>query len=167
MTRERTHGTDSVFNAWLRSTPRIHGSGDGMVITDIDAVIHRYGYKIDGTMDRTQQYVMMIEVKNSEEAIRVKAKAQQDTLYKLHYGTCGFFNVGANAIRHFGVAYAVVPNDDPEECDALGQTMRWGRFDHSGKLNFRDVDITTLAKLINFDIHPDTLKPLDDSHEWN
>lgn len=159
---QRLHTAESGFGRWMRNHPELK-SGDGHVSSDLDYINHCY--KIDH--NRECQYLMYIEIKTHKSKL---SESQEDTLYlvnqfmrndkhtsgkrrKRHldnrpdkaWSTLLKKNI---TVRAFGIHILTFENNSPD--DSL-----WIKWDNT------IINTDILLQLIKFEIHPDTLKPMD------
>jgi hypothetical protein len=73
--------TETDFERWVRSNPNLDASGSGIVRFDLDMLLHRYKFLIDGKGDRNFQCMMFVEVKCF---LAEPTPAQTDTLSALN-----------------------------------------------------------------------------------
>jgi len=150
MTRSRRFGSDVPFMAWFRDNERLPSNGRdcGIAATDVDLYVHRFLCRVGSEGTRDAQGIMMIEVKTREGEV---GDSQRDTLWKIHVMSVGFNE--QICVRHFGVSVLRMVGVDPSDTEMLG----WGRFDRTGKLNYKSIDVDMLERLVRFEVDPDNL----------
>lgn len=159
MTRVRMYGSDPPILAWIRrqdielpsSSPVI-----GVSVTDVDFFIHRYKSAVDSQGTREVQTMMMIEAKSRNGEVPF---AQLDTLVKVNEFLSGEVTYRGQIVRGFGVGVLYLSGTDPDDSEQI----KWGRFVErpmSGRvLTKRTITKEQFIKLLQFEIHPDTLSP--------
>lgn len=74
--------TETAFNRWIRNNHRLDAVREGLVVFDIDILLHRYKVMVeDGKGTRDIQCMMFVEVKTH--GARMTA-AQEDTLFQFN-----------------------------------------------------------------------------------
>lgn len=156
MARDRIYGSDTPFCEWMRACTELPSYSDtcGFVATDNDVTIHRYLTPVDALGTREVQSLMHIEVKTRGGPVH---DSQKDTLFKKHccMNRPRALRVKGQLVRSFGVSFLFMDNTSPDN----SVVMEWGRFDRTGQIFCRGIDVATLVALLRFDIHPDTLTP--------
>lgn len=71
------HTGETEFERWVRNNPLLDSRDIGLVRYDLDMLLHRYKFLVDGRGERVIQCMMFIEVKSHN---AIPDKAQQDTL---------------------------------------------------------------------------------------
>jgi len=164
MVRDRVFGEDKPFLGWMRKCPDLPESGCdfGWVQTDCDTVMHRYKFHVDSEGSREVQALMLLEIKtrNGE-----PSPSQKDTLFKVHQFR-GWRVINESGTRskiwHAGVSIVSLSGTTPEDSERIS----WGRFADDAEIrwdripiNWREIDIYTLVRLLRFDIDPDDFSP--------
>jgi hypothetical protein len=153
--RRRDYGQDLPFCNWLRThegLPSI-SSEIGFVATDVDLAIHRYLTLVDGVGTREFQLMMQLEVKTRSGQL---GNSQRDTLYKQHCCSHRQVQFPGQWIHHFGVTVLMMDGTMPND----STLMHWGRFNHFGRVNWREVELAKLVKLLRFDADPDSFRQI-------
>lgn len=159
MTSHRRDGQEDPrsFNAWTRRNP-ILDSKRGFTWCDLDVVWHQYAVTTRGVLDRSIQNIMVIETKSNGAPLR---NCQRDTLRFLHH--------------HYGGRKDRFPSCENLK-DSRGRVVRvryWGIYllEFSGhgpsdsewiKWNGRVITVDQLLLLLQFKIHPETLRERDE-----
>src|SRR4249920_3672581 len=68
---------EQPVDAWIRNHPELDSRRDGIVISDSDKWVHRYGVRVKGELNRDVQYIMLVEIKTFA---RRENGSQADTL---------------------------------------------------------------------------------------
>ena len=159
MNRQRIFGQDKDFCDWLREQDGILDSQSGLAVTDVDVISHAFktfDKNIPGQRTRTRQAIQIIEVKTRGGNL---THSQLDTYWKYHFITftgepkemCGC------NMYHFGVSILKLSGTTPSNSDLI----EWGRFTSVNSrhdIQWTQIDIDKLTKLIAAVIHPDTLE---------
>lgn len=154
VTRERFHGSDTEFCAWLRACKELpsFSSDFGVVASDNDVTIHRYMHAVDGVGTRDVQSIMQLEIKTRRGKPH---ESQMDTLSKLNL-FAGEREVSGNHIRFFGLFLLVLSDTTPDNSGG----MWWGVIpkgicvSDATMLKWTRIDRDVLIKLLRFDLHP-------------
>jgi hypothetical protein len=153
MTRDRIFGEGSEFGEWLRKQSSIPSSK--VVATDCDWIIHRYKTDIDGIGVRDIQAMMLLEVKTRNAEPRY---AQLHTMWLQHLhsrtGRRRIFDRG-NQVFHHGVSVLSMSGTTPDN----SERMRWGRFQESCNLTWKEINREQLDLLLLFELDPDRFTP--------
>ena len=153
MTRARIFGEGTEFGEWLRRQEAIPSSK--VVATDCDFVIHRYKTDVDGIGVRDIQAMMILEVKTKNAEPRY---AQLHTMWLQHrFASTGrrrIFDRG-NQVFHHGVAVLSMSGTTPENSTC----MRWGRFQESCDLTWKEINQEELELVLLFELDPDKFTP--------
>jgi hypothetical protein len=115
--------------------------------------IHRHKTLVDGVGTRELQLMMQLEVKTCNEHL---GNLQKDTLYKQHFCSHREMQFPGQWVRHFGVAVLSMDGTMPDDSTLL----LWGRFNHCGRLIWREVEKAKLIELLRFDVDPDSLRQI-------
>ena len=162
MTRARQwRDGETPFGAWLRGHPGLESHTVSLAVTDADWIFHKYCIHRDSLGRRDVQLMMFLEVKCCGAE---PSASQEDTLYMLHQcmhelgkQVRNLGNRQQVTLWHFGVFVLSLPGEGPDDHAAC----RWGAFGPSGRLQWRTGPVNVLAKLLAFDMRPDTFQPLD------
>jgi hypothetical protein len=153
---------ETLFGRWIRNHPDLD-SGKGYSVIDCDYWVHRFKtYE-----DREFQCIMLVEVKTHESNL---SKAQRDTLfivnqimrnrrqtptkdkkYEAGDSILKAYSVMLGRkvnVKVFGVHKLVFSGLGPDD-------SKWISWDD------QMIDEPTLARILRFDLDPDTLNPLD------
>lgn len=153
---------ETAFSRWVRSQKELDSRRDGIVIYDLDMIVHRYKYD----HDRLYQCIMLVELKRHGAEL---TDSQRDTL-----AVFGQFlrndrrtstkgrraQVGSRptkvisvirnrrvTCRAFGVHILTFQRTNPDN--------GWVQWDK------RRITKDQLIKLLKFELHPETLLPMD------
>lgn len=159
MVRQRFHGSDVDFCAWLRAQKDelpSFSSYCGFVASDVDVFVHRYLTEVDGKgATREIQGLMLLEVKTRGGDL---SASQRDTLAKhnaFHDNRKSFAKwLKCQMVRHFGVSLLFLSGTDPDN----SSWMQWGRF-REDKVVRKNINRDQLFRLLRFELHPDNLQP--------
>jgi hypothetical protein len=164
MTRQRMYGSDNVWGKWVRSLGAYGGPLPssslmrGTTINDWDMIVHQYKTPVDNQGTRDVHCLMFVECKTR---LATVASSQAETLWFNHQATRKKYQArkvasdAKVAVWHYGVSVLSCEGDDP----ACAQRFRWGRFDHEGRIVYRDINADTVIRLLAFDCDADTLRP--------
>lgn len=166
--------TETSFGRWVRENKELD-STKGIVIYDVDYIVHRYKRIVNGIYRRDFQLIMLVEVKTRMSPVD---ENQRDTLYILnqiienrkvnnrmmetgrrhnnkHRTSFGPHKVWSSKnkrwvyVRSFGVFTLRFSGLGPADSDSI----LW---------NKREIDASTLEKLLLFEIDPDNFLPMDE-----
>jgi len=158
---------ESAFERWFRGHPQLE-SRAGIVRFDLDILLHRYMFTVDGLGDRRVQCMMFIEVKTHGAK---PSAAQVDTLSMLsqmllngktnkHRRTHGLRSRSAPhkvwskkyekwvTMHAYGGHLLRIEGGDPMD----SAWMEW---------DGRKIDLECLVGLLKFEKHPYSLQPMD------
>lgn len=159
MTRDRLFGSDIPLMAWCREKAKTgelpaYSEECGLVQTDVDAFWHRYKTCLDGSGTRELQVLMEIEWKTRGGNL---TDSQEDTYRKKHAMIIPSLKWHGQELKHFGVSIVRLSGTTPDS----SEWIKWGRFIRGsvGGINWTDITVRQLLKLMRFDIHPDTMNP--------
>ena len=148
---------EDEISQWIRSHPQLD-SREGMVFMDKDLVCHRY----KTSHGRDAQFLMFVEIKTRGAQ---PSKSQRDTMNivgqmvrntKNTYLTAEnrpvrvYSTAAASEVTVRAMGYHLLRMDGSTPSDSTW--IEWDR---------KRIDTDTLLKLLRFDLHPDTLNPLD------
>lgn len=148
---------ETSFGRWIRSNPKLD-SRNGLVVYDVDYIVHRYKTNLDG---KEFQLVMFVEVKTRN---GVMSDPQYDTLWitdqivrnrrsnrhaekRKEAGNAPLkvmsrINKKEVELRHFGLHVLTFDGTGPDD----STTIRWDK---------TLIDKDRLTQLLAFDIEPD------------
>ncbi len=157
-----TFSNETAFSRWVRQQEDLDSNRDGIVLYDSDMIVHRY--KFDH--DRLYQCIMLVEIKcyNAK-----PTESQRDTLaifgqFLRNDKTTSCKNRRAQVENRPAEAFSTM-RKKTIRCRAFGVHVL--TFEKSspdnGKIRWDKGDITKgqLVKLLKFELHPETLKPMD------
>ncbi len=159
---------ETAFSRWVRQQKDLDSNRDGIVLCDSDMIVHRY--KFDH--DRLYQCIMLVELKRHGAEL---TDSQRDTLAvfgqflrndkktscknrraQAENRPSRVFSVMSNKVvrcRAFGAHLLTLENTTPDN--------GWVRWDKA------DITKGQLIKLLRFELHPETLRPMDGrSHHY-
>ena len=165
---------ETAFGRWIRNNTNLD-SKHGMVLYDVDYIVHKYKQVDDGVVSRNVQLVMLVEVKTRMSDL---TEEQRDTLYLLnqvienrrtnncmkksgksynskHRTSFGPLKVWSAKnkrfilLRSFGLYTLRFSGLGPDDSESI----YW---------NKRQIDKETLEKLMLFEIDPDGFLPIDE-----
>lgn len=73
--------TEQPIDAWIRTHPELESKDKDLYICDGDKWVHRFAVRRRGTRDRSVQYLMSIEIKTHDAAMK---PSQRDTLHDVN-----------------------------------------------------------------------------------
>lgn len=143
------------FSQWLRSNPELDSIKYGLSIHDVDWIIHQFLVREDKNGPRRFNNLMLIEEKRFG---RQPNYAQSDTLTILNQVMSGGnsrrmvtdLRGRTVLLRYYGLHTLTFSDSGPLD----SKTIAW-----DGK----SISVPTLEQLIRFEVHPQTLRPLDTS----
>lgn len=154
--RWRGYGDETPIGKWIRNNPDLpsRSDGDAFSVSNNDLTIHAYMHAVDSVGTREIQSIIRIEWKSHGK----KPDAWQlDTLFKEHCGINrrprGYLVKGARIINH-GIYVCVCSGSSPEDSDGI----LWGRFRSDGFVEWSDITLKQLNRLLRFDINPKTFR---------
>ena len=157
MTRDRLFGSDVPVMAWTREkckTGELPASSEecGWVQTDVDAFCHRYKTCVDRLGTRDLQVFMEIEWKTRGGKL---TDSQADTYRKKHAMVVRSMMWHGQELKNFGVTVVRISGTTPDD----SEWIKWGRFisGQSYGMNWFDISVEQLLKLMRFDMHPDSM----------
>jgi len=171
LTAIRRDGNEPPINAWIRRHPDLHSVRDGICITDSDLWVQRYGIRRWHTgMDRSAMYLMLVEIKTHG---RDMDNAQRDILHMVNQlirtnpwkeqRDGGRFLPGHD--QNVRIMFSVVAGrKTPVYCYGTHKLRMSGSTpDDSDWISWDDRTIspTELVKLLRYDLHPDSLRPME------
>ena len=115
--------------------------------------VHRYKTLVDGVGTHELQLMMQLEVETRNGHL---GNSQRDTLYKQHFCSHREVQFPGQLVRNFGVAVLSMDGTTPDDSTLL----LWERFNHRGRLIWREVEQAKLIELLRFDVDPDSLRPI-------
>lgn len=161
MTTRRRDASESAFSAWLRAQPKLDSCLARMSIQDVDYWIHRYRDSRDRRGDRGVDHLMLVEVKTNGRDVDF---AQRDTLGLVRslLEDAFVFQNGERVrtrkllihgypreVKFYGYFCLQLSHESPDDSD----WMRW---------HGRRIERADLIDILDFVIHPRTLRPLSD-----
>lgn len=156
MNRQRIHGSDHELLAWCRAHHEqlpSYSMRCGVVVTDVDAIFHRYLSDVqDEQGTRDLQAMMIVEGKTRGADL---TDSQRDTFFKQHLCTKNC-EVDGQTVHHFGVSLLFLSGKTPDD----SKKIIWGRFDGCAeKTKRRAITLDQLFKLLRFELHPHNFDP--------
>lgn len=158
---------EDEFSRWTRSNPRLDSNTEGIVILNIDRIVHRYKTYISEMQNRQFQCMMFLEIKIHGASL---TDAQLDTLdmtnqilrnrrqtptkplrHERGRSPLSVYSAYSNGIvnlRFYGIHLLRFSGRGPKD----SATIWWDK---------QQIDIETLEALLRFNLDPDTLAPLD------
>lgn len=160
---------ETFFGSWLRNNKRLD-SIDGTCVLDSDYWIHRFKTYSDpnGKYDRQIQCIMLVEVKTNGCNL---SEAQRDTLYMVNQLLRNRSKTPTkNPIYQSGISIAKVKST-MQDTDVVAwcygvHVLRFSGLgpqdsEHIWWDDKKEITEDQLTDLLNFDINPDTLLPMD------
>jgi len=156
MTAPRRDGQHQTgFAKWVRNVPELDSIREGFSCLDIDWVWHRYMNPSDSIGQRYIQHIMLIEEKSYGAEVGF---SQRDTIMLLD-----------QALRHAVGSKGITAKN------ARGRKVKlrywgWNTIQYQGnmtsesewiKWNNRQITMDELIGLLRFELHPQTLAPID------
>jgi hypothetical protein len=174
--RWRSPDPEQPFNAWVRRHPDLDSIRECLYIQDSDLWVQKYGTRRWHTgVDRSVMYLMLVEVKTHGRDID---NPQRDLLHMANQlirtnpwkeqRDRGRFLPGHE--QNVRLVYSVVAGKKtPVYCYGAHKLRLAGSTpDDSAWISWDDRTIspTELVKLLRYELHPDSLKPMEDrSHK--
>lgn len=162
---------ETHFGRWIRNNPDLDSRKHGIVVYDLDYIVHKYrSFDVNGTK-KSAELIMLIEVKTRYSE---PTEEQRDTLYILNqiienrrqnrHTTSETEN---NRHRQSYGPLRVYSNKKKCYVNVLSFGAFTLRFSHTSPTdsdqiiwNKRQIDAKQLESLLRFDIHPVTFKPM-------
>lgn len=162
-TRQRIHGSDTPFTDWFRKQTELDADDIGVVLNDVDVLIHRYKVETRGYIEKGIQAIMQVEVKTLGWQPK-KNDSQLDTFWKLNEfrgsrvvkGAQGLFE----CVTHFGVFILHMDNTSPDNSSKLTWMSFVESDEKSWHLKQSEITREQLIGLSRFEINPFTLEPM-------
>lgn len=167
---------ESPMSAWIRANPSL-ASNKGFAVTDLDLALHRFLTYEDGLGLRDVQHLQFVEVKTRGADL---PESQRDTLYVIDQlvRTVGWKHQrGAHGrwrgdhpqttrrvrshingpvwLNCYGVHVLRMDGEDPDSSAG----MTWSSVAPSSAP--QAISATALLAVLRFDLHPDSLRPMD------
>jgi RNase P subunit RPR2 len=155
---------ETGFGRWMREQPRLDSS-HGIVTCDVDHWVHRYK---TNELGREFQLIMLVEVKTHGKDIDA---SQADTLHFVNQlfrnrrktpttdmprrQADGYVHTVRSQMLNRDVKLRAYGAHLLQLSDSAPDTSEWMRWDK------RLIDCETLIQLLNFDLDPDKLTPID------
>lgn len=170
--RWRAPTPEPPFNAWVRGHPELDSKRHHVVVTDTDMWVHRFGRKWKGVTYRDVQCIMFVEIKTHGADLN---DGQRDTLHFANQ----LLRTEKWTTQRVNGRYA--PGHQPNTARVRAWShlsKQWVEMRSYGahKLRLAGTDpldsswiswddkpitIADLLKLLRFDLHPDSLNPVE------
>lgn len=167
--RRRDGGREETpFGAWLRGRKDIDSIIHSVTANDVDWMLHKYRANVDGLGTRQVQLMMTVETKCFG---AMPSDDQRQTLFFQHQclnhkgPLTDAKSGGRSMVWNFGAFVLSMDGECPQRDDEL---VRWCRFLPDGQLRERAIPVATLARILSFDLRPDTGRKIDlrRHHSW-
>jgi hypothetical protein len=161
--------TFDAWRTWINQRPDLDSQDYCLDMFDVDLVVVRYGTRRDRFgVDRSVQYVQLIEWKTHGTPVstaRLQVLRVLDDVFRTSFPTArerGRFaaghsrnwrRIGRSQVLLYGLHVLQLSGTHPEN----SEWMRWSSPGQPGRL----ITLEQLIGLLRFDLHPDSLKPLD------
>lgn len=154
-TAPRRDGQDTPFSDWIRNHPELKSVAEGLYVTDVDYVIHKWSVRNDnGQRNREIKLLLLLEVKSCN----AKPDAgQKETLFFIHQGLRSKQQMFSTLLKrhctvwHFGQCLLRMSGERPDQ----SERMHWCVFDDKGMFHPTHVTEYTLCEILRFDRDPD------------
>lgn len=166
MTRQRRFGQDEPFSQWIREQRSLDSVTHKLTVNDVDHTIHKYATYVwtKGARKecrRSLQLMMEVEVKTRS---ALPDRNQLQTLFNKHqlfvrdWHDSRYDQIECldsitgkqSTVRHYGVSVLSMSGTRPDDSD----TIKWLRFNKSGRLMGPVINTDTLIGLLGFDLDP-------------
>jgi hypothetical protein len=157
MTAARRDGNDTPFSRWLREQPALDSHSSRTCVQDVDYWIHKYRCTHDTRGDRAVDHLMLVELKTRGRRVDF---AQRDTLGLVRRLIESVFLIGDSErvmtkrimmgnepreVKFYGYFALEISGDRPD----TSRSIRW---------HGREIDLDVLIEVLDFAVHPRTLR---------
>lgn len=161
---------ETHFGRWLRNNPDLDSVGQGIVIYDIDYIVHKYrSFLIDGK-EEFAELIMFVEVKTRYSSL---TDEQRDTFLLVNQiienrrSNNSTKNRGVNKLRQSRGPLRVYSSKKKAWVRVYSFGFFTLRFSHTHPFdsdsiywNKKQITADQLTSILRFDIEPNTLKPM-------